>query len=868
MGIELPVELAEVAAAAGVHWPEADEDKMREAAQAWRDAGSRMAELTGTADSTARTALTAIEGDTADAATRHWSAFVQADTGHLTATVAGCAEAADRLERAADQIGAAKVEIVRNLVALAKNTDAANSAAAAGHPSALLGLDAAVCGTAVNIAHIKDTLVSAVQPNGGDVSLVRDVVNANPGAHGPSAGGGAAGPAGSGLLGNLVGGVAETVSGVVHGVADTAQGVATPAGPSGKEPGGLSGAVTGIVGAATGAVHGVADTASGAVQGATGGVLDTAAGVVRGVADTAGGALHGVAGTADGVAAGVGGVAHGVADTASGALHGVADTASGVVDGEVVSDAAHRVGDTALHGRTDSAEGVIHGLADPGGQAHGPAVGLPGSLDGGLTGEALANAPTPPTGIPLDTVQAASAAVLDAPAQAPVSAQPAAPVTGSPLTGPPQAGSPLTGAPVSGGSPLGGGGGSPVGGGPVAAFGPRAAQGGGAIPGQPGAVQAQPGGTVPPGGKSAPAGQPAQAAPTGFPAPGRHTGADPLSSTPFADPDDTVDAEAPTPPGGAPAVGFVGVPGQFLPPGSGGPDAPRAGGPGGSVPGSPGSGGPAANPGAGSSTDPGSVRARDGGFESSGRQVADVGRPSAPPPTAIAPEPPSPRQRGERDDAVILFLVHQFPIGHLPVASHQPARQVPPPPVEWDYAAGLRFEPGDHPRSDLIDRATVVGRVDPAPAREAPELAEGYDPLAGQHERDWDRRFLVRPYDPDDDSPSEYAWPPGELYPEGGTAPGEPEVLTEDTVIDRFGTPEGRVFSADGTAFARRSLPPAHLAAGHHRYRVLRPLPVWRAVSAPWFGQPGGGERYRATQSAADLVALGYLTDITQEADQ
>jgi hypothetical protein len=70
------------------------------------------------------------------------------------------------------------------------------------------------------------------------------------------------------------------------------------------------------------------------------------------------------------------------------------------------------------------------------------------------------------------------------------------------------------------------------------------------------------------------------------------------------------------------------------------------------------------------------------------------------------------------------------------------------------------------------------------------------------------------------------------------------------------------VFAADGTAFAQRSLPPAHKDGGYRRYRVVRPLPVWRAVSAAWFGQPGGGVRYRTTHSAIELVALGYLEEI------
>lgn len=221
-----------------------------------------------------------------------------------------------------------------------------------------------------------------------------------------------------------------------------------------------------------------------------------------------------------------------------------------------------------------------------------------------------------------------------------------------------------------------------------------------------------------------------------------------------------------------------------------------------------------------------------------------------------------------RREAVALFMVYLFPIGQLPKAANRPARQLPPPAEETDFAAGLRFEPHDHPDSALIE--TEPG--DPLPpahpgfAAADPEvatLADGHDPLGGQHEREWDHRFLVRPAD--DTHHAEYAWPPGELFPEGGCDTGEPVVLPAGALIDRFGTPEGRVFGEDGTPFARRSLPPDHLDAGYHRYRVARDLPMWRTLSAAWFGQPGGGVRYRAVYPAAELVALGYLTDVTDE---
>ncbi|MTD54979.1 TNT domain-containing protein, partial [Amycolatopsis pithecellobii] len=141
-------------------------------------------------------------------------------------------------------------------------------------------------------------------------------------------------------------------------------------------------------------------------------------------------------------------------------------------------------------------------------------------------------------------------------------------------------------------------------------------------------------------------------------------------------------------------------------------------------------------------------------------------------------------------------------------------------------------------------------------ATDAPAgLFRGYEPLGEMDRRDWDRRFLagVR------DSTPEYAWPPGELYPEGGYEAGEPEILPAGTMLDRFGGPDGRVFAPQGTWYARRSLPPSTVDTEYQCYRVLRDTPLWTAVSAPWFGQPGGGIRYRALYSAGELVAMGYL---------
>lgn len=810
MGIELPPELAAVATAAGVTWPQADEDAMREAAQAWRDAGTQMSTLTGDADTVARTTLSAVDGETGTAAANHWTKFVAPDTGYLTATARACTGAADRLDHAAEQVGAAKVEIVRNLVALAKNSDAANQAAAAGNPSALLGLDTAVRGTAVNVAAIKDTLISAVQPaSGQDVAAVRDVVNANPGVHGSP----------------LLGGLLETATGTATGLTHTLGGVAQTA------TGGL----------ADGAAAGLSQTVSG--------VTDTVGGVTRGVSET-------VTGT-------VSGVTHGVAETATGATHGLMQAADGTAR-DVVGTAGEVAQADFYGGDANAGTGPIRLPLDAIADAPTPPTGFPAVANDAIQAGSVA-APTPSTEFPAaanETVQAASAAVLDAPAQAPAAqAQPGAPTGNAPGMGGQPGGVPATGAPLTGGPAGAALGGGPVGGGAVAGGGPA----------QAGGRQQQPG-------------------------PGRESTAVPVTDQrgrqggglgPPARQEESARAAEDSPGFGA-AFGYVPGGGQYgsgqsagtqvgRPAADGSPGAQSAnrgqaggqatahphGQPGGQ-PGSPqhggglGSGQAAAQPPTGHGVNP---NQQQPGSRPAGYVAAALDQPA---PDQPAPDHSDHREPPAQDGSLALFLVHMFPIGHLPKATSRPARQLPAPPAELDYAAGLRFEADDHPESGLIDLTTRRPAAEPSEGAQAPaDLTEGYDPLAGEHERDWDRRFLVR-----DTHPVEYAWPPGELYPEGGSAEGEPEVLAPDTEIDRFGTPEGRVFSLAATRFGARSLPPAHLESGYRRYRVLRPIPVWRSISAPWFGQPGGGERYRATQSAADLLALGYLADTTHGDEQ
>ncbi|MFI6027794.1 TNT domain-containing protein [Amycolatopsis magusensis] len=215
MGIELPSELAAVAAEVGLAWPQADEDALLEQAGAWREAERQLSALASEADVVASEALTALSGDAGELARRTWAGFADADTGQLVAAARGAGQAALRLEHAAAEIGAAKVEMVRQLVDAAKNRDAALAAADAGHPAAALGVETVLTGVAANLGAVSDRLTTAIGPGGEAVAAAPvELVDPNPGAHLPTP---VSLPVLSGVaLGDTVDGVAD-VSGMGTG---------------------------------------------------------------------------------------------------------------------------------------------------------------------------------------------------------------------------------------------------------------------------------------------------------------------------------------------------------------------------------------------------------------------------------------------------------------------------------------------------------------------------------------------------------------------------------------------------------------------------------------------------------------------------
>ncbi|MEU4801919.1 TNT domain-containing protein [Actinosynnema sp. NPDC023587] len=928
MGIELPAELAEVAARAGVTWPKADEDALRSSAVAWREAGAKLGTLAGESDGAAGKALSAMTGEAGDAARRHWNTFTAPD-GRLNAAVRGCTTAADRLDHAAQQVGAAKVELVRELVKLAKNTDAANQAASAGNPDALLGLDTALQGAVANVSHLTNTLTNAIRLDTGVQIGGPLPVDTNPGVHAPAG----APPNVGGLLGDvggLLGGGQD--GGTPAGEGDQGAGQGDPGqGDSGQggQGGGLLGTVLG-----GGQSEGGQSEGGQSEGGLVGGLVDAVVQPVAGIVDP-------VVGVVDDV---VGGAVDTVTDTVTDTVDRTADTVTDTVD-------------RAVHGGLDNLPGRGpdgghgHGVAPGNGPAGGPGpdrgpgpVGqvtapltggnpIGGNLPGGILPGGNVHGGILPGGAPMglgpvvdpvvraaDTVTSSSAAVLERPVL-PVDAHAPAPQPAAPAANTPQA--PGFGGPggVSSG-PVGGAAGGAVAGAPTAAGpvgaaqsstthspaaqsqaaqshtaqspasqqgqaagqsqqsgnqradqrGPVPTKDGGHLPGQAGSGQAgsgQTGSGQTGSGQSGQGNQAGQAKDAGQPTQTKDAVAAKDIATKDIAAKDAAQAakDAAAKSRDDAAMGFA-----VLPLSTGGRDTVVRGGQGfppGTVPGQgfpdPGTvtGGRGFPPGTGFGSMSGTLGSGVLGSGLLGSGLLGSGLLGSGQGSAIVPTEVVATQRAGQgaqpsDESVALFFLHMFPGGALPPARSAPARQLPAPPEEQDFAPGLRFEPQGHPDGHLVDAsARHRPRVVHGPGG-VPDVAltGGYDPQAGMHERDWDRRFLVRL------DPPEYAWPPAELFPEGGYEAGQPGMLAAGVELDRFGGPEGRVLAEAGTSFTSRSLPPAALDAGYHRYRVARDLPVWFTLSAEWFGQEGGGVRYRTTYPVAELVALGYLEEV------
>jgi hypothetical protein len=107
-----------------------------------------------------------------------------------------------------------------------------------------------------------------------------------------------------------------------------------------------------------------------------------------------------------------------------------------------------------------------------------------------------------------------------------------------------------------------------------------------------------------------------------------------------------------------------------------------------------------------------------------------------------------------------------------------------------------------------------------------------------------------------------WKWPDSVTYPDGAIKGTERrDVLSQGTIVDRFGDDSGRFLAPANTPFEQRSLPPSALNDTYTQYRVVKPLELDASTIAPWFGQEGGGTQFVLPRgrTVADLIQDGYL---------
>ena len=101
-------------------------------------------------------------------------------------------------------------------------------------------------------------------------------------------------------------------------------------------------------------------------------------------------------------------------------------------------------------------------------------------------------------------------------------------------------------------------------------------------------------------------------------------------------------------------------------------------------------------------------------------------------------------------------------------------------------------------------------------------------------------------------------WPPNDGFSAGPIS----ETLAAGTLIDRFGSENGRFFSPQGESYAARALPYVCRTLVYRVYRVTRPIHVTAGKAAPWFDEPGGATQYETDEPAAKLRESGSLEPV------
>lgn len=99
------------------------------------------------------------------------------------------------------------------------------------------------------------------------------------------------------------------------------------------------------------------------------------------------------------------------------------------------------------------------------------------------------------------------------------------------------------------------------------------------------------------------------------------------------------------------------------------------------------------------------------------------------------------------------------------------------------------------------------------------------------------------------------SWPPND----GCDGAAHAESLQPGARIDRYGSENGSYFATPGTAYEARALPYDPTKLPYTVYVVKKQFTVQECKIAAWFGEPGGGEQFKANESAAQLRSEGMI---------
>ena len=83
--------------------------------------------------------------------------------------------------------------------------------------------------------------------------------------------------------------------------------------------------------------------------------------------------------------------------------------------------------------------------------------------------------------------------------------------------------------------------------------------------------------------------------------------------------------------------------------------------------------------------------------------------------------------------------------------------------------------------------------------------------------------------------------------------------LQPKTVVTRYGPPDGKFASPNGTPFSDRALPSSYSTRPLNSYEVARPISVHESLARPYFNQPGMGTQWRFNNSIQYYLDKGYL---------